>query len=453
MPMPCQSACTPVKKQAFSLLLALLLIANVACDGANTSGMTPPDDDNEPPVDTTGTGIANVIPTMTVDPQPVTLRVEDMPAPYHSSSVAKPPQVGAVPASPLLHVPEGFVVNLYAEGLSSPRWLTQTPDGAVVVSESGSDRLRLLRDTNGDGAADVRATFGNAANGLNRPFGMAFVDGAFYVANTGALDRFAYAEGQQALQGSGTQVATFPTGGHWTRSLIASPDGQHLYVGVGSASNVNPEEAPRATVQVMRPDGSEQLTFASGLRNPVGLAFHPSTGVLYTVVNERDRLGDDLVPDYLAGVVEGAFYGWPYAYLTPDHLDPRRMTAGASERPDLAAQTRTPEVLFQSHSAPLGLVFYTGEAFPQKYRGGAFVAFHGSWNRDTGTGYKLVFVPFGPDGQPEGGYEDFLTGFLTNANGPSVWGRPTGLLVLADGSLLFTDDAQGRIYRISYPGA
>jgi glucose/arabinose dehydrogenase len=202
----------------------------------------------------------------------------------------------------------------------------------------------------------------------------------------------------------------------------------------------------------MNLDGSNQQTFAYGLRNPVGLDFHPTTGELYATVNERDGLGDDLVPDYLTRVQQGGFYGWPYAYLTPNRIDPRQATNGQSKRPDLVAQTTTPDILFQAHSAALGLQFYDGQTFPERYRNGAFVAFRGSWNRDQGTGYKVVFVPFDASGQPQGYYEDFLTGFLLDPSGPTTWGRPVGLLVLPDGSLLLTEEANNRIYRIQYRG-
>ena len=202
----------------------------------------------------------------------------------------------------------------------------------------------------------------------------------------------------------------------------------------------------------MNLDGSDRSTYGYGLRNPVGLDFHPVTGKLYTTVNERDLLGDDLVPDYLTQVEPGGFYGWPYAYLAPNLLDPRRIRGNKSERPDLAAKTITPDVLFQAHSAALGIQFYDHQEFPQKYHNGAFVAFRGSWNRDRGTGYKIVFVPFSQDHQPLGYYEDFLTGFLVNPDGPDTFARPVGLLILPDGSLLLAEDGNGRIYRISYPG-
>jgi glucose/arabinose dehydrogenase len=222
---------------------------------------------------------------------------------------------------------------------------------------------------------------------------------------------------------------------------------------VGSQSNVDEEPLPRASVQIMNLDGSNQQTFASGLRNPVGLDFHPTTNQLYATVNERDGLGDDLVPDYLTRLQQGEFYGWPYAYLIPKNLDPRQTQNGKSKRPDLVAKTKTPDVLFQAHSAALGLQFYDGKTFPERYRNGAFVAFRGSWNRDRGTGYKIVFVPFGSNGRPQGYYEDFLTGFLINPSVPTAWGRPVGLLVLPDGSLLLTEEANNRIYRIQYRGS
>jgi glucose/arabinose dehydrogenase len=202
----------------------------------------------------------------------------------------------------------------------------------------------------------------------------------------------------------------------------------------------------------MNPDGSNPQTFAYGLRNPVGLDFHPKTGELYATVNERDGIGDDLVPDYFTRIRSGEFYGWPYAYLAPNLIEPRQMSNGQSKRPDLVAKTQTPDVLFQAHSAALGLQFYDGQTFPEKYRNGAFVAFRGSWNRNQGTGYKVVFVPFDTSGRPQGDYEDFLTGFLVNPSVPTTWGRPVGLLVLPDGSLLVTEEANNRIYRIQYRG-
>jgi glucose/arabinose dehydrogenase len=406
-------------------------------------------------IDKAKQAIANVIPTQVLIPAPILITPRDLPAPYATNSARKPPNVINVPASPVLNVPAGFQVQVFAEGLESPRWLALTPNGDVLVAESRRDRISLLRDDNNDGVADQKSTFATAQNGLDQPFGMAFAGGSFFVANTGEVMRFDYQNGQTALSGFGATITELTPGGynqHWTRNVVASPDGEKLYVSVGSRTNVDPEELPRASIQVMNLDGSDRRTFGFGLRNPVGIDFHPRSNQLYTTVNERDQLGDDLVPDFFTRVTDGGFYGWPYTYITPQNLDPRRLRGNQSERPDLAAATIVPDVLFQSHSAALGLQFYDGNQFPQKYRNGAFVAFRGSWNRSSGTGYKIVFVPFNDRDRPIGYYEDFLTGFLTNPTGPDAWARPVGLLVMPDGSLLLTEDGNNRIYRISYAG-
>ncbi|MGA9382533.1 MAG: sorbosone dehydrogenase family protein [Phormidium sp.] len=394
------------------------------------------------------------IQTQNFSPQSIRININSLPKPFATQSASKSPQVVAIPDNPTLRVPNGFVVNVFAENLNAPRWLALTPSGEVLVTETPANRILLLRDTNGDGVADVRKSFATAENGLNIPFGMAFAGNSFFVGNTNEVLRFPYQQGQQEIPGKGQKITDLTPGGyrqHWTRNVVASPDGKKLYVSIGSRSNVDVEELPRASVQVMNLDGSNRQTFAFGLRNPVGLDFHPQTKELYTTVNERDGIGDDLVPDFLTRIRQGEFYGWPFAYLTPTKLDPRRSTNGKSARPDLAAKTQTPDVLFQAHSAALGLQFYDGKTFPQKYRNGAFVAFRGSWNRDQGTGYKIVFVPFN-NGRPVGDYEDFLTGFLLNPKVPTVWGRPVGVLVLPDGSLLFTEEANNRIYRVQYRG-
>lgn len=393
------------------------------------------------------------IPTQAFEPQAIAITIEDLPKPYATKSVSNSPNVIPVPDNPLLQVPERFKVKVFADNLKGIRWMTLTPDGDVLAVQSRRDRISLLQDRDKDGVAEVNKLFAASENGLNQALGMTFAGNSFYVANTGNVLRFDYQPGQQQLQGRGTEITKLTPGGynqHWTRNIVTSPDGNKLYVSVGSKSNVDSEELPRASIQVMNLDGSERSTYAYGLRNPVGLDFHPITGELYTTVNERDLLGDDLVPDYFTKVKLGGFYGWPYAYLTPDLLDPRRLQDERSERPDLAAQTITPDVLFQAHSAALGLQFYDGKQFPERYHNGAFVAFRGSWNRDRGTGYKIVFVPFGEDNQPLGYYEDFLTGFLVNPDGPDAWARPVGLLVLPDGSLLLAEDGNGRIYHISY---
>jgi glucose/arabinose dehydrogenase len=386
-----------------------------------------------------------------LSPQPIRINLEDLPPPFHSESASKSPQVIPIPNNPVLNVPPGFKVNIFAENLDNPRWLALTPDGDVLVTETKQNRIRLLKDTNKDGVADQITTFADSKNGLNIPFGMAFSPGYFFLGNTDEVRRYSY-NNQQQLTGTGEKIAELPGGGynqHWTRNVVVSPDNQKLYVSIGSKTNVSQENPPRASIQVMNLDGSNQQTFAYGLRNPVGLDFHPETKELYTTVNERDGLGDDLVPDYFTRIRSGEFYGWPYSYFTPNNLDPRHVQNGQSVRRDLVKKTLKPDVLFQAHSAALGLQFYDGNTFPEPYKKGAFVAFRGSWNRNSGTGYKLVFIPFN-QGRPQGYYEEFLTGFLVNPAIPETWGRPVGLLVLPDGSLIFTEESNGRIYRVQY---
>ena len=447
--------------------------------GACSPGAAPPQAGVEGAAraDTTLPGALRTAP---VDASPIRIRASDLPAPYASESASRSPDVVAAPPDPVLRVPPGFAVQLWADGLSDPRWLAVAPDGAVILAESRGHRLRRLRDTDGDGVADRVGVLARRTDGLSLPMGLAFGDAAadgsadLFVGNTDEVVRFRYRP-DRPLEGPPERLAELPGGGynqHWTRNVVRH--GDSLYVTVGSRSNVDPEELPRASVFRIGLDGSGRETVSFGLRNPVGLAFQPETGAPYTTVNERDRLGDDLVPDYLARIGfeaggEPMFFGWPYAYLTPDRLDPRRTRRdGRSERPDLAARTRTPDVLFQAHSAALGLAFYPadvsglaavgtsasgppGRAFPPRYRGGAFVAMRGSWNRSAGTGYKIAFVPF-EDGRPVGHYQDFVTGFLLDPGGPTVWGRPVGVLVLPDGSLLFTDEPGGRIFRVSWAG-
>jgi glucose/arabinose dehydrogenase len=379
---------------------------------------------------------------------PIQIRVEDLPAPFSSKSVSKRAEIVSRPKNAALQVPPGFAVKPFVQGLSRPRWLMTAPNGDVFLSESYDDRIRLLRDANRDGVAEMNTVF---AEGLNQPLGMAISPDQkwFYIANTDAVIRYPYQVGQTQLQGKPTVITRLTGGGynqHWTRNLIFSPDGTKLYVSVGSASNVDPEEPPRATIQVMNPDGSDRRTYASGLRNPVGLAFNPVTQLLYATVNERDGLGDDLVPDYLTSVQSGGFYGWPYSYLgsNPEPRVPRK--------PELERRAIVPEVLFQAHSAALGLVFYDRQQFPKAYRNHAFAAFRGSWNRAEATGYKVVRIPFKAEGKAEGSYEDFVTGWLVDPKKPTAWGRPVGLAIAQDGSLLITDEPGGVIWRVTYEG-
>lgn len=451
----------------FNRVIALLLLLPVAaCNAEPVAEQTPvfpplsPSPSGAPSTATapaspssTRAPANSLIATQPLSATPINISLADLPQPFATNSASKSPNVVPIPANPTLRVPERFEVNVFAEGLERPRWLALTPRGDVLVTETGQNRITLLGDRNGDGVAEVNQTFATAENGLNQPFGMTFAGSYFFLGNTDAVLRFPYQTDQDQLTDIGEKIAGLPADGynnHWTRNVVASPDGQKLYVSVGSASNVDEEPLPRAAVQVMNLDGSGIQTFASGLRNPVGLDFHPVTQDLYTTVNERDGLGDDLVPDYFTRIQQNQFYGWPYAYFTPDRLDPRQVQGGRSTNPELAARTQTPDVLFQAHSAALGLQFYDGETFPERYRNGAFVAFRGSWNRNQGTGYKIVHIPFDANNRPVGHYEDFVTGFLTDPSGPTTWGRPTGLLTLPDGSLLFTEEANGRIYRIQY---
>jgi glucose/arabinose dehydrogenase len=309
-----------------------------------------------------------------------------------------------------------------------------------------ANRIVLLRDADGDGVAEFRTVF---LEGLDRPFGMALLGDQFYVGATDGVFVFTYRPGQTQLEGSPRRVIELPAGGynnHWTRNVVLGPSGTRLYITVGSASNVGEygmaEEHRRACILETDLDGGNERVFASGLRNPVGLDWEPVSGVMWTAVNERDELGDELVPDYMTSVRDGGFYGWPYVYFG-QHEDPRLV----GQRPDLVAQSLTPDYELASHTASLGLLFYRGRSFPERYRGGAFIGQHGSWNRSVLSGYKIAFVPFA-NGRPAGVLEDFLTGFISAEDPNQVYGRPCGLHVLEDGSLLIADDAGDVIWRV-----
>ena len=369
------------------------------------------------------------------------IRADSLPRPFATESAGNPPIVVGAPSDARLHLPPGFHLNVFAGGFDDPRTMILAPNGDVIVAEPGGGKITILRDANHDGVAEQRSTF---ASGLNSPFGLALLGGFLYVGNEDAVVRYDYRPGQTKASGPMKMITPLPAGGHSTRGLLVSRDGTKLYVSVGSASNVSVEEPPRAAILVMNPDGSARRTFASGLRNPIGMALEPATGALWTVVNERDGLGDDLVPDYATEVKDGAFYGWPFAYIGKNE-DPRRR----GERPDLVAKTTVPSLLIQAHSAPIGITFYTGSRFPPEYRGNAFVALHGSWNRTRRTGYKIIRIPF-KNGHPTGGYDDFVAGWMTDETSRRVWGRPACLLVLGDGSLLISDDGAGKIWRVSF---
>jgi glucose/arabinose dehydrogenase len=378
------------------------------------------------------------------DAQPVTtttaglghheIRVGQLPAPYATPSAAKPPWSGKRPANAQLHLPPGFHIALYATGIDDPRNMIVAPNGDVLVAQSGANQISILR-------GGKRYTF---TTQIPNPFGLAIRGEWLYVGAEEGIYRMPYHAGETSSRGGVQKLAPLPGGGHSTRNIIFNADGTQLFAAIGSASNVSREAPPRAAIMQYDANAKNPRVFAYGLRNPVGLAWNPTTQELWTAVNERDGLGDELVPDYITDVHAGAFYGWPYSYLGA-HEDPRRR----GERPDLVAKAVVPSLLIQSHSAPLGIVFYDGTMFPPEYRGRAFVALHGSWNRSHRTGYSVVSVPF-RNGKPAGGYDDFATGWMTDPASNSVWGRPVGLLVLADGSLLISDDGANVIWRVTY---
>jgi glucose/arabinose dehydrogenase len=373
------------------------------------------------------------------------IKVGDLPQPEVLQGPRNFSKIIPRPEGAELTMPAGFSVSEYAVDLKKPRWMQLAANGDVFVAESEAGQISVLRDTNNDGKADERMVF---ATGLSRPFGMAFWKDYLYVGNTDAVVRFKYKAGQTKAEGTPEKIADLPMNGyreHWTRNLIFSPDGKKLFVTVGSKSNVDAGEEPmRAAISEYNPDGTGHRIFASGLRNPLGLDWNPTTKQLWVAVQERDLIGNDLVPDYVTSVKQGAFYGWPYSYIGPNE-DPRRK----GEQPELVKKTVVPDVLVQAHSALLGLVFYQGKMFPQEYQGDAFVALHGSWNRDKRTGYKIIRIRFN-NGKPVGGYDDFITGWMLGEDRPEVWGRPVGLLTLKDGSLLITDDGANKIWRVSY---
>ncbi len=367
----------------------------------------------------------------------------------------------------------GFAVNAFTSGLDHPRWLYVLPNGDVLVAETNAppkpgdgkglkglvmklvmkhagaggdsaDRITLLRDADGDGVAETKRVF---LQGLHSPFGMALVDGTFYVANADAVVKVPYHDGQTTITTAPVKVADLPGGPinhHWTKSLVASVDGSRLYVGVGSNSNVGENgmqaETRRADILEIDPATGATRVFASGLRNPVGMDWQPDSGKLWVAVNERDELGSDLVPDYMSSVREGGFYGWPYSYYG-QHVDTRPQPA----RPDLVASAIKPDYALGPHTASLGLAFYDGSVFPARYRGGAIIGQHGSWNRKPRSGYKVVFVPF-TDGKPDGDTEDLLTGFVDDDG--NARGRPVGVAVDSRGAVLVADDVGNTIWRL-----
>jgi glucose/arabinose dehydrogenase len=380
------------------------------------------------------------------------IAVSDLPAPYATSSAGNAPTMVARPANTWPKAPMGFKVGLYSDGLATPRVIRIAPNGDVFVAESGGGRIRAFRGLSADGKPERSEVF---AENLNKPYGIAFYPPGpdpkwVYVGDTDSVMRFPYRNGDLRATGVAAPIVDLPHGGHWTRDIVFAADGKTLFVAVGSASNVDDPDTTageryRADILAFDPDGSHRRVYASGIRNPSGLAVDPRTGRLWCTVNERDGLGDNLVPDYITSVRAGGFYGWPWWYMGP-HQDPRHV----GKHPELRQRVTAPDVLLQPHNASLQIAFYQGRQFPDEYRGDIFASEHGSWNKSVRTGYEVIRVPLHHTGKASGEYQDFLTGFVL-ANG-QVWGRPVGVTTALDGSLLVTDDGSNSIWRISYVG-
>jgi glucose/arabinose dehydrogenase len=382
------------------------------------------------------------------------ITVKNLPEPYASKSANNGPDLVGRPANVWPVAPAGFKVELFASGLDNPRTLRTAPNGDIFLAEVESGRIRVFRGITSDGKPEQAAIF---ASGLNRPYGLAFYPPGpdpqwLYVGSETELVRLAYHNGDLKAGGEAQRVTALPgPGGHWTRAVEFSQDGKKMFVGVGSASNVDdpdttPREKNRADILVCDPANCNLSVYASGIRNAGGgLAVSPKTGELWCSVNERDGLGDNLVPDYITHVQEGGFYGWPWWYMG-GHQDPRHK----GKHPELKDKVIVPDVLLQAHNASLGLTFYEGQQFPADYKGDIFASEHGSWNKAVRVGYEVIRVPLHQQGDASGEYEDFLTGFvLPDGN---VWGRPVGITVAPDGSLLVSDDGSNSIWRVSYSG-
>ncbi|HEY4979484.1 MAG TPA: sorbosone dehydrogenase family protein [Candidatus Acidoferrum sp.] len=367
----------------------------------------------------------------------------ELPAPFATKSVGNGPSDTKPPAGFLPTVPTGFHVSVFAKDLKRPRFLATAPNGDIFLAETGASQITILRDPQGTGGVQQSEVF---AGSLNRPFGIAFHDDYVYVGNTNEVVRFRYDQKTSKRLGDAEHILDLPSGGgHFTRTVAFSPDGKRLYVSIGSDGNIEIQKDPRrAAVLVADPDGKNSRIYASGLRNAVGLAVEPNTGEVWAAVNERDELGDNLPPDYLTSVKDGAFYGWPYSYIG-SNVDPRVKP----QKPELVAKAVIPDVLLGAHVAPLQFAFYTGKQFPESYRGGVFVAEHGSWNRSPRAGYEVAFVGF-KEGQAAVDPAPFLTGLVPDPKGENVNGRPVGVAVAQDGSLLVSDDGAGVVYRVSY---
>ena len=385
------------------------------------------------------------------------ITVADLPEPKEDESVDNGPSLVPRPDGAMPVAPAGFKVELYAEGFKEPRLIRTAPNGDLFMADSHGDKLIVMRGVGADGKAGKVSTF---ATGLNLPFGIAFYPAVnpkwIYVGNTDSVMRFAYKTGDLVATGAPEKIvpelpgfAQLRGGGHWTRDIVFSPDGKKMLVSVGSASNVDdvdthPNEFHRADVLEFTPEGKFVKVYASGIRNCVGEAINPTTGQLWCSTNERDRLGDNLVPDYITSVKEDGFYGWPWWYMG-GHQDPRHV----GKHPELQSKVITPDVILQPHFASLELAFYTGKQFPSDYAGDGFAAEHGSWNKAKRAGYEVIRIPM-KNGKATGEYEDFLTGFVTSDG--KVWGRPVGVTMAKDGSLFVTDDGSKIVWHVSYTG-
>jgi glucose/arabinose dehydrogenase len=362
-----------------------------------------------------------------------------LPPPFATPSSRNNPRVVSRPDGAQLKVPDGFSIEEYLTDFEIPRFMLLGPSKELLVSDSVKDGKGCVWVIQGKERKKL-------IDGLDRPYGLAIWKDYLYVGETISIKRYKY-DSKAMTAGKGEEVVAYKdfSGGHWTRSILFDRKGEKMYIGVGSASNVDAGEDPqRAAINRYNPDGSGHEIFASGTRNPIGLHWYPGTDVLWAGVQERDALGDDLVPDYFTHIEQGKFYGWPFAYAGPNE-DPRRK----GEKPELVAKTVKGDVLLPAHVAVLDFAFYTGKAFPKKYQGGAFLAWHGSWNRAQRIGYEVAFVPFA-NGKPSGPPEDFLTGWMMSPDDRDVWGRPVALFEMPDGSLLVSDDGGKKIWRISY---
>jgi glucose/arabinose dehydrogenase len=382
------------------------------------------------------------------------ITVNDLPEPYATASAENGAELVARPEKVWPVAPAGFKVELYAAGLDNPRWLRTAPNGDIFLAESSAGRIRVFRGMTGDGKPEQMQIF---ASGLKRPYGIAFYPPGtdpqwVYVGNTNELIRFPYHNGDMKASAPSEHIADLPSsGGHWTRAVEFSPDGKKLFVAVGSGSNVDdpdthPGEKDRADILVCDPANCVLSVYASGIRNAGGgIAVNPETSELWCSVNERDALGDNLVPDYITHVQEGGFYGWPWWYMGA-HQDPRHK----GKHPELKDKVIVPDVLLQPHNASLELTFYGADKFPAEYKGDIFASEHGSWNKAVRVGYEVIRVPLHQTGHATGEYQDFLTGFVLPDG--HVWGRPVGITVAPDGSLLVSDDGSNSIWRVSYVG-